>query len=64
MRRLSILLLAIFVCLLPTVTFAGYGVCLAKNGRNGVCISTDACAGSGGVSDPGNLCPGDSSIEV
>lgn len=53
-----------FVCLLPSVTFAGYGVCLATNGRNGVCISTDACAGSGGVSDPGNFCPGDSSIEV
>ena len=46
------------------VSHGGYGICLASNDRSGVCIDTQACTASGGVSDPGNLYPGESSIQV
>lgn len=64
MNEFDILLLFVFVCSFPCVIFGGYGICLATNGRNGVCISSDECISTGGISDPANLCPGDSSIQV
>ena len=37
--------------------------CKSKNGLGGTCISTSACAGNGGSSEPGH-CPGGDDIQV
>lgn len=43
---------------------SGSGIsCKNKNGLSGTCISTSACAGDGGSSEPGH-CPGGDDIQV
>lgn len=37
--------------------------CKSKNGLGGTCISTSACSGNGGSSEPGH-CPGGDDIQV
>lgn len=37
--------------------------CKSKSGLSGTCISTSACAGNGGSSEPGH-CPGGDDIQV
>lgn len=59
-----ILIRFVLAVALPLATLAQqYGTCTAKNGRSGECISTTTCAAGKGISDPANLCPGDSTIQ-